>query len=146
MKDDYKQQSWYHTLSGADKEKIETLRAIELAQQPQAEQPRELSPEELKEKARFQWKDSLEAYFPTNDYESIEFKPEKITTKDGEKWWTALGVSKKASKNRTTISALSLSGQKSATFNRETGILLCSKDASFETCYELKQKLEKFFD
>ena len=60
------------------------MRAIEIAQQPQAEEPRELSPVELKEKARFQWKDSVEAFFPTNEYESIEFMPQTITTKDGE--------------------------------------------------------------
>ena len=114
------------------------MRSLEAATQPEVEAPQQPSPEELKEKARREWKNSVEEPYSINEYDAIELMRKTIVTRDGEEWSSVLSHKRGPGKHKTIISSYSEPGRKSATFDHETGQLLFSFDVSFETCYELK--------
>ena len=65
---------------------------------------------------------------------------------ENERWTVAVRRNENAERHREVIIAVESQRGRTAIFDKNSGLLLSSFDASFDVCYSLKFSLKQFFD
>lgn len=129
MQANYRSQSWFQVLTPNEVDTVERLRAGERARRRE----HALTPHELKQETKQDWKISVRDTFSEYKYDLIKQLPTLVL--ENEHWNIASRRNANEERHREIIIAVESLKGRTAIFDRNTGLLLSSFDVSFDVCY-----------